>query len=145
MLLACHPFEAILEIVFFLSLQLKQRMKVICVLFPNASFLFFEVYLFQDMQHSIKLPTCNIMPVYVACWGVCFDLRLSGGISPPSFQNRKVPLHWCYFYLPQDQVTLIKAFRQCLGMCGLKYLSTDGKHELMQGQCTFTCLCSADI
>lgn len=99
----------------FLKFLPKQRMIVLRVLLLNTSLS--EVHSFQRMPLNIVLPTCNIMHVYTARCGVCFDPRFAKwGISPPSFQNHKDPLYCSYFHLPQDQVTLIKAFRGgCVG------------------------------
>lgn len=92
-----------------------QAMKRLNDLFP---------FLKQSWSHKIWLPTCIIMQLHAASWGVCFDLRWSKwGKQPPclpSFKNHWVSLHCCYFHLPQDQVTLIRAFTEGLGMCGLR-------------------------
>lgn len=87
-------------------------------------------------------PTCNITLQFL-------PRREEKAVLIPGFQkrgsrrfslrNHNAPLNRRYFYLLRDRVTLIKAFIECLGTCGLACLSTESRNELTRGQCAFKC------
>lgn len=58
----------------------------------------------------------------------------NGGSRRFSLRNHNAPFNRCYFYLLRDQVTLIKAFIECLGMCGMACLAAESWNELTRGQ-----------
>lgn len=58
----------------------------------------------------------------------------NGGSRRFSLRNHNTPFKRCYFYLLLDQVTLIKAFLECLGMCGIVCLNAQSSNELTRSQ-----------
>lgn len=81
------------------------------------------------------VPTCNIMLKFVPRrGGGCFDPGLSKRGQQALFSPKPQRPFQPMLLLPSsDQVTLIKAFIECLGMCGMACLSTESRNELTHG------------
>lgn len=101
-------------------------------LLPRSNCSFWNVFIHHagkstNMQHNAKV--CTLPGEFVL-----IPAFQNGGSRRFSLWNHNTPFNRCYFYLLQDQVTLIKAFIECLGMCGMARLSAESRNELTRGQ-----------
>lgn len=116
----------------FCSQNLSFSPQAWACLLPRSNCSFGNVFIHHaskrtNIQHNAEV--CTPPGEFVLILGF-----QNGGSGCFSLQNHSTPFKRCSFYLLLDQVTLIKAFLECVRMCGISCLSAESSNEVTRGQ-----------
>lgn len=104
---------------------------MVCLL-PRSNCSFRNVFIHHASKHTNirhNADVCTPPGEFVLILGF-----QNGGSRCFSLRNHSTPFKRCYFYLLLDQVTLIKAFLECVTMCGIACQSAESSNEVTRGQ-----------